>query len=446
VELTCGGCGAAVDGLGAYPFRCPNFAQGDVDHVLVASQPRLRRDYWPTRSAGPSHDDNPFVSFRRLLDCHRRSLAIGITDARYIKIVTELTRSIHSVDGNKLGATPLTRSGYISAFYGFTPDGGVWVKDETPNVAGSHKVRHLMGLMVHLLASEQAGITDRRSRPDLAIASCGNAALAAAVVAAAAGWRLKVYVPSQADAEVMTRLATLGAIVIPCERRAGESGDPTYQRLLEGILDGDIAFTCQGDLNALCLDGGRTLGYEVVSDAVAAAAIPDHVVIQVGGGALATSCIRAFTCAAQAGVIASMPRVHTLQPLGAHPLERAFTKLKGQPGPAPDATRVADLLGDAARHRSLYMWPWDEPRSVASGIVDDETYDWLAVVGGMLETGGSALVASEQELVDAHTLVANAGFAASPTGAAGVAGVAKLLGSGVISPNDKVLVLATGVR
>lgn len=446
MELTCGGCGAVVDGLSAYPFRCPNFAQGDVDHVLVASRPLLCAGDWPAQSAGPSHDGNPFVRFRSLLDCHRRALAIGLTDALYVSIVTELTRRVQDVDGNKLGATPLTRSGYISDFHGFRPDGGVWVKDETSNVAGSHKVRHLMGLMIHLLASEQAGVTDRRSRPDLAIASCGNAALAAAVVAAAAEWRLKVYVPSQADAEVMATLKALQATVIACERRAGETGDPAYRRLSEGLRAGDVAFTCQGDLNALCLDGGCTLGYEVVSDAVTAGATPDHVVIQVGGGALAASCIRAFTCAAQAGVIAEMPRVHTIQPLGAHPLRRAFTKLKDQAGTAPAAATTAGLLGAAARHRSRYMWPWDDPRSVASGIVDDETYDWLAVVAGMLETGGSALVATEQELVDAHALAVKAGFTASPTGAAGVAGVAQLLRSGEISPADRVLVLATGVR
>lgn len=446
MEMTCGGCGTVVDGLGAYPFRCPNFAIGDVDHVLVASPPRTNGSEWPPWPQGRSHGDNPFVRFRGLLDCYRRSLAVGMTEARYVDIVTDLTKRIEALDGKTLGATSLARSSHISDFYGFSPGGGVWVKDETSNVAGSHKVRHLVGIMVHLLVSEDAGITDRRSRPDLAIASCGNAAVAAGVVAAAARWRLKVYVPTHADAEVMARLAALDAVVIACERRAGEAGDPTYRRLLEGLGDGDIAFTCQGDLNALCLDGGRTLGYEAISEAVAAGAVPDHVVVQVGGGALATSCINAFAYAAQAGVIAGMPRIHTLQPLGAHPLSRAFTKLKDRAGPSPSAEGVAALLEEAARHRSRYMWPWDEPRSVASGIIDDETYDWVAVVRGMLETGGSALVAGEQELVDAHTLAAKAGFAASATGAAGLAGLAQLVGSGEVAATDKVLVLATGVR
>ena len=38
------------------------------------------------------------------------------------------------------------------------------------------------------------------------------------------------------------------------------------------------------------------------------------------------------------------------------------------------------------------MWPWEgELTSLADGILDDETYDWLAVVEGMLDTGGSPL-------------------------------------------------------
>jgi threonine synthase len=34
------------------------------------------------------------------------------------------------------------------------------------------------------------------------------------------------------------------------------------------------------------------------------------------------------------------------------------------------------------------MWPWEEPpHSVASGILDDETYDWLAVLRGVVAPG-----------------------------------------------------------
>ena len=61
--------------------------------------------------------------------------------------------------------------------------GGVWVKDETGNVSGSHKARHLMGIMLWIHVVERLGATapSAAAGPRLAIASCGNAALAAAI-------------------------------------------------------------------------------------------------------------------------------------------------------------------------------------------------------------------------------------------------------------------------
>ena len=43
-------------------------------------------------------------------------------------------------------------------------------------------------------------------------------------------------------------------------------------------------------------------------------------------------------------------------------------------------------------------------RSIATGILDDETYDWLAVSRAMLDTGGWPLVASEDTLTRAQNL------------------------------------------
>ena len=65
--------------------------------------------------------------------------------------------------------------------------------------------------------------------------------------------------------------------------------------------------------------------------------------------------------------------------------------------PAPE--RSGRALAYAAHHRSEFMWPWEhEPHSIAHGILDDETYDWLAVVEGMLATGGGPLVVGEETL------------------------------------------------
>jgi len=63
------------------------------------------------------------------------------------------------------------------------------------------------------------------------------------------------------------------------------------------------------------------------------------------------------------------------------------------------------------------MQAWETPpHSVATGILDDETYDWRAVVEGMLLTGGRPLVVSETALTEAHALAAATGIAVDPPG------------------------------
>ncbi|MCA9709940.1 MAG: hypothetical protein KDK70_29140, partial [Myxococcales bacterium] len=99
-----------------------------------------------------------------------------------------------------------------------------------------------------------------------------------------------------------------------------------------------------------------------------------------------------------------------------------------------------------ATHRSAYMWPWEtEPRSVAHGILDDETYDWWALVEGMIRTGGAPIVADEATLVAAHeAVVRHTAVRASATGTAGVAGL--LAAEGEALAGEIVAVLLTGVE
>jgi threonine synthase len=112
----------------------------------------------------------------------------------------------------------------------------------------------------------------------------------------------------------------------------------------------------------------------------------------------------------------------------------------------PGAGAVRRATAKAAAHRSAFMRPWaQQPQSVAAGILDDETYDWRAVVEGMLLTGGQPLVVSENSLLAANRLaVAQAGIRADPTGSAGLAGLLQLRRSGAIGADDRAAVLFTG--
>ncbi len=269
------------------------------------------------------------------------------------------------------------------------------MKDETGNVGGSHKGRHLVTVMLHLRAAEALRLVDRTRRP-LAIASCGNAAIAAATLAGRSDWPIEVYVPEWASPEVLGELEALGAAITPCERRVGDPpGDPAVLRFREAVDGGAIPFSVQGPDNALCLDGGRTIGWELAD-----AGAVDRVVVQVGGGAFAT-------CTGWG--LGSGVRLDAVQSEGCAPLAVAWERAA--------ALEPADVPG----RWSELMTPWPDPRSAADGILDDEAYDWLGVLDVVRRSGGQVVVAPETAILEAHELGMTTGIPVSATGTAGLA-------------------------
>lgn len=407
--FSCAVCGAVVDERARWPWRCPRATTADPYHVLVP----------PPASALPIDDPNPFARYVHRL----AALRIADPDDR-VDLVRRLDTAVASVEGHGFAVTPLARSDELSDALGFDPIGGVWVKDETGNVAGSHKARHLASIMLHLLA------TDDGRRPPLAIASCGNAAVAAATLAAATQWPLQVFVPPTADPEVLDRLRALGAELVTCARSAGDpAGDPCLHRFRAAVADGAIPFTVQGPENGLCLDGGRTIGWEIV-DQLVELDLPevDRAFVQVGGGALGAS------LAAGLADGAMTPHLHPVQTEGGAPLARAW--------------KLAEPVGiaTAARRWPEYMWPWDtEPHSAASGILDDETYDWVPLLLRTESSGGWPIVVPEAVIVEAHDVARRTtGIDVSATGSAGLAGL--LANRAEVGDSERVLVVFSGRR
>ena len=325
------------------------------------------------------------------------------------RLVLDTDDAVRSVCGTGFHRTEFGRSDVLSDELGFDVDGGVWVKDETGSVAGSQKARFLFSILLHLRAAEELGVLV--DRPPLAIASCGNAALAAATLARAVDWPIDVYVPTWMGAGFGDRLDELGARVHRSERLDDDPpGDPAMLRFREAVAAGAIPFTVQGPENALCLDGGRTLGWELAEglrddelDRI------DGLFVQVGGGAFASA---TFTAVADSGLhIPTFP----VQTAGCAPLDRALNRAAER-----------DIV-DVGFHWNELMTVWDDPESVADGILDDETYDWVDIAHSLRTAGGSSVVVAEPAVIVAHDLAQDAGFDASPTGTAGLAGILHLL-------------------
>ena len=435
-----------------------------------------------------------FEQFAPRLEVHRLVETGELPADRLVSAVRELDAAVARVEGHGFERTPFGPSPELAdaAAIGTAE---LWVKNEIGNVSGSHKARHLFGVA---LAHRLAGADDREGQDaPYAIASCGNAALAAALVARAVGRRIDVFVPTWANDAVVARITELGGRVVRCEREPGVPGDPAHHAMLAAIEAGAVPFSCQGTETPATIDGGRTLAWEMVDSLVehdgGRPARLDRLFVQVGGGALATAVVTGLAAAVGRGDLARMPRVHAVQPEGNHPLVRAWdtlvlevraqeragggrdrqyfldrilfaqaapqgtmdnrlrAKIAEEMDPMSDG-RLRELVSRLRYDPERYMRAWEEePVSYASGILDDITYDWVDIIEAMLASGGWPLLASEDDFARAHGLAhRHTGIDVCPTGASGLGGLLALTaasdGSGTagVSPGERVAVLFTG--
>ena len=91
---------------------------------------------------------------------------------------------------------------------------------------------------------------------------------------------------------------------------------------------------------------------------------------------------------AEAASLQSEPRLVCVQPEGCQPLQRAW-----------EAVQASGLSAhEAANDRPQYMWAWDNPHSIAHGILDDETYEWVALCDAMARTRGGPITVAEEAI------------------------------------------------
>ncbi|MBI5608428.1 MAG: PLP-dependent lyase/thiolase [Deltaproteobacteria bacterium] len=467
LELICQGCGRTVPLAAPTPWRCPGAGDGR-DHVLAAP---------PYANAAVGPETNPFLRYRQSMSAWHLARQQGLSDADYCQLVQDLDDHVRAVDGVGFVQTPFGRSQALQD--AAAAPGPVFVKVETAAPGGSHKARHLMGLALFAQVQQRAGLLSGE-QPRLAIASCGNAALAAAVIARAWQRPLDVFIPPDANPRVVARLQALGAQVEICHRQPGVAGDPCYHAFLQAVAQGALPFCCQGSDIGLTIEGGKTLAWELAELLAGAGVRGGRLFVQVGGGALASSVWQGLAEVLPTG---ARPRLHPVQTHGAYPLRRAWLAVAAEVArelgdatltqqaqaltstgePAQDDRFARGLhaqlatpagqaalqraLATATQERSRFMWPWEEaPHSVAHGILDDETYDWLALVRGTLESGGFPVIASEELLVRAHAQGRAAGYQADPTGTSGLAGLLVLAQAGLLAATEPAVVLFTGVE
>ncbi len=392
---------------------------------------------------------NPFVRYHTRLDSYRIALDRGWDDNRFVELVDRLDAAVAAVDGHGFRVTPASFQTALASTLDLRQR--LVVKDDTGNVGGSHKARHLFGVALHhAVTGDETG--------ELAIASCGNAALAAAVVAKAVGRPLRVFIPTWADPPVVTALQDLDSTISVEERRPGEAGDPTYLRFLEAVADGATPFSVQGTATPTTIDGGRTLGWEL-ADQLAELGVAGTVrlFVQIGGGALAAATWKGLVHGLGENGAPITPVLHAVQTEACAPLPRAWDRLTSAVSSAAWPERADRIVASPGAESGLiealvsnpdaYMWPWENVgTSAASGILDDVAYDWQPVVKAMLKSGGWPAVISEAHVERAHAAATSAtDIAVEPTGTAGLAATLDPATRRAMDESDTVVALFTGV-
>src|SRR5579862_4835627 len=301
------------------------------------------------------------------------------------------------------GMTPLVAARRLGARLGAKD---LWIKDEGLNPTGSFKAR---GLSCAVSMAVELGV--RR----LAIPSAGNAASALAAYAAAAGIEAHIFMPRDVPQANYIECKAFGASVT----------------LVDGLISDCAKLVAAGaeshgwyDVSTLKepyrIEGKKTMGYEVAEQLDCH--LPDAIFYPTGGGVGMIGMCKAFDEMQTLGWIgARRHKMIAVQVEGCQPVVRAFEK---------------------GEKRSQF---WENASTVAAGLRVPKPLGDFLILDAVRASGGTALSVTDRELLDAGTQLAREeGIFAAPEGAACVAALEKLLVSGFLKPDERIVIYNTG--
>jgi len=307
------------------------------------------------------------------------------------------------------GNTPLIRAKRLGEKLGII---NLYLKDETRNPTASFKDR---AMAVGIAKAVELG------KKDVAIASSGNAAASLAAYSAAAGIRCHAFVPDDAAIGKIAQLMLYGATILRCKQEK-EGEDATVQAMLRAVEESGY-YPCPsfGPFNPYQVEGPKTIPFELFEqhkwDEI------DWIFVPTGSGCLLTGVWKGLRDLKGVGLVNSYPRLVSVQPKGNQALTKAINK----------HLRFDQIVPEAY------------PKSVASGLLDPFPWDGDTALTGIDKTRGAGVSVDDPAIIQAvKDLAGCEGVFAEPSGAAGVAGLRKLLKEGVVKKDDTAVVLVTG--
>ena len=285
----------------------------------------------------------------------------------------------------------------------------LWIKDDTCNPSGSFKDR--ASYLVAAFASEHR-------LPEIVLASTGNAASSMAAVGAAAGLKIKVFLPAKAPIAKRIQVLQYGAELVAVDGNYDAAFDLSLDySTRSGSLSRNTAY------NPLTIEGKKTVSFEMVDDLLCAGGNePDHVFVPTGDGVILAGVYRGFENLKRLGRIAKMPTLWACQAEGSSALARAFASNRD----GNDA--FADPLPSS---------------TIADSIAVDVPRNGLHALAKLSKHGGRVVTVDDEAILAAQKkLSSTTGLFAEPSSIAAFAGWLKVRAS--IAATDTCVLLITG--
>jgi threonine synthase len=256
----------------------------------------------------------------------------------------------------------------------------------------------------------------------LVCASTGNTAASLAAYAARGGLLCAIMVPAgQVSSAKLAQALDYGAKVLEIE-----GNFDACMRLMRELAE-DQSVYLVNSINPFRIEGQKTVAAELAEQLDWQ--VPDTVVVPGGNLGNSSAFGKGFQDLLTLGLIDRMPRIMIVQAEGAAPFARLFAQQEQKMMKSDPPLDLVEL---------------EQPHTLASAIKIGAPVSWKKAWRALRSTDGRVLTVDEQEIADAKAMIGRDGIGCEPASATTVAGIKKLISTGAMKKQEKVIAVLTG--
>ncbi len=310
----------------------------------------------------------------------------------------------------------------------------VFIKDEGLNPTGSFKAR---GLSACVTMAKHFGLKK------LAIPSAGNAAGALAAYAAQAGLEAHIFMPQDVPAANRIECDYYGAHVTLVDGLISDCAKKVAELKILDSWEREKWFDVSTTKEPYRVEGKKTMGYEVAEQL--GWTLPKAIIYPTGGGVGLLGMWKAFEEMEALGWISSEPGSSKNGMPHVSPHLRDVGTATARPKMIVVQSSGCAPVVKAWEEGKSSAEMWTNAATLASGLRVPKPYGDYLILDILKKSGGTAVSATDEEIVDATRHWAKTeGIFAAPEGAACLVAYRKLLASGFFKPEDTVVLFNTG--